>query len=400
MKSTGDINKHLIKSGEISYPFEVKDLEHWDAQALTIILVVWDIHQKRGWWIWINQAINFLAEANTAWRKKSKVNIHIPIENEFNEAGLTKLRHLLANLYYPIISKGRDLTINAKFSFPNTPNGKEKLAEWQRHFATGDEVELDAKYIETFDFPEWWKRLFGETDPNTRWVKIGPARSKVHRPAQIEFITDAGQAKIPYVELWNVKQGTEEVTFTNDRQNIPIKFLFVFSKIAENRMNINADASNLDSVSVFQMLKIGQVLSAQGIMKLTFLDTGDVIDVPMPSSNFPAPDQKIVDFVEKVSFIQNYLGKKILFPESGPFASYEDVFAVNKLISIIQNGYYQYRQNNMTFSMMFLKAGIEILLEDHRDKEGALMHCELPNDESFVEVFSQKVELGPVTQKI
>jgi hypothetical protein len=222
LKSTSNLKKHLPKSGAISYPFEVKDLEHWEGQAIAIILVVWDIRQKRGWWIWINQAIEYLTRENPNWRQKDTVNVHIPSDNEFNEASLARLRQLMADIYYPIISKGRELTIQAKFSFPKTPDGIAKYIELKRHFAAGDEVELDGKYIEIFDFPDWWKRLYGEIDSATMYLKISPTQTKSPIPTQIEFLSEFGQEKIPYVELWNVKQGEEEITFTNEKQNIPL----------------------------------------------------------------------------------------------------------------------------------------------------------------------------------
>ena len=79
--------------------FDVKDLEHWEAQATAVLLAVWDVQQKRGWWIWINHAIEFLSQSNAGWRGKSEVNVHIQLENEFSEDGLKQLRKLLADLY-------------------------------------------------------------------------------------------------------------------------------------------------------------------------------------------------------------------------------------------------------------------------------------------------------------
>ena len=99
LKSVGDIRKRTLKSGFISYPFDVKDLEHWEAQATAVLLAVWDVQQKRGWWIWINHAIEFLSQSNAGWRGKSEVNVHIQLENEFSEDGLKQLRKLLADLY-------------------------------------------------------------------------------------------------------------------------------------------------------------------------------------------------------------------------------------------------------------------------------------------------------------
>jgi hypothetical protein len=37
MKSTDNINKFILKTGDISYPLETKDLVHWRAQAVTVL---------------------------------------------------------------------------------------------------------------------------------------------------------------------------------------------------------------------------------------------------------------------------------------------------------------------------------------------------------------------------
>ena len=397
LKSVDDIQKHTLKSGEISYSFEVKDLEHWEAQATVVILAVWDVQQKRGWWIWINDAIEYLSRNNSGWKSKKKVNVHIHQENEFSENSLKRLRKLLADLYYPIVSKGKELTIQAKFKFPKTSDGQAKYAELEKHFAKGDEVELSGEYIEAFEFPEWWNRLYGnEVNLPAMSLKIGPTKPSTFHPAQIEFISSAGEEKIPYVELWNIKQGDEELTLSNEPQNIPLKFIVVFNKAnSQNKFSFNAKYSNLSNDELLQVLTIQKILSVEGVVRLTFLDFGNETTIRVPPNSFQEPSQSALDFVEKICFIQKNIGVKLHFPEDGSFTR-ADIEAADELVSIIQNGYYQ--QNNRIFTVGLQKEGIGLLLEKY--SETSHLSFQLTTNESFVDILSQRINLGPMTQRI
>lgn len=396
LKSVDSIEKHLLKSGDISYPFEVKDLEHWAVQAVTVFLVIWDVKQNQGWWIWINDAIKFLQENSPDWEQKETANIHLLSKNQLNQSGLSEIRTLLANLYYPIVSKDKELTINTRFSFPKTPEGQAKFEELKRHFAAGDEVELDGKYIELFDFPDWWKRLYGEIDPSGMHLKIMPNRSPTFRPTLFEFVSSTDSEIIPYVELWTVKQGEEEITLTNDQQKIPVKFSIVLNKISrQNQIKINANLSNLDGIEALQILRMQKILSEGGAIKLTLLDSGEVISMPVPPAIFPAPDESVLDFVEKVCNIQKVTGVKIKFLEDGSFTK-KDVQAADELMAIIEKGSYQ--QGGLVFTADLRKPGIAKLLEGVDNSSP--IYFQLEADESFVEILSQKIELGPMLQKI
>src|SRR4051812_26037884 len=51
LKSTADSGKRLHrKTRTIAYPLAVKDLEHWEKQATLVVLVVWDVEKREGWW--------------------------------------------------------------------------------------------------------------------------------------------------------------------------------------------------------------------------------------------------------------------------------------------------------------------------------------------------------------
>jgi hypothetical protein len=303
---------------------------------------------------------------------------------------------VLADLYYPIVSKDKKLIINARFSFPRTEEGKAKFEEIKSYFARGDEAEIDGRFIEVFDFPDWWKRLYGDIEPSGMHLKLAPSRSTAPRPAQFEFVSENGVEIIPYVELWVIKQGEEEITLTNDQQKIPVKFFFVLNKVTrQNQIRINANFSNLNGLSALQILKIQLILSVESRIRLTLLDTGEVITISVPSGSFVAPEQVFVDFVNKICYIQRSMGIRINFPEDGSFTE-RDIQAADELISVIENGNYQ--QSGMIFTIDLRRPGIAKLLEGGDDSSP--IYFQLEADESYVEIFSRKIDLGPILQKI
>jgi hypothetical protein len=396
LKSVATIEDHLLKLGDISYPFKVKDLEHWEAQTVAVVLGVWDVEQQQGWWLWIGDAVQFLSENNPEWRSKDKVNVHIPFKNALNEDSLPRLRHLLAKLYYPVVSKDRELIIQARFVFPQTEQGKDKLAELQEHFATGAEVELDGEYIEAFDPPQWWTRLFGKIDPTSMYLKIGPSKPKGPVPTQVDFISETTEEHVPYVELWNVKQGEEEITLTNEQQDIPVEIVLVLNKAKQqNRITVSTSFEGLDSVAALQVLNVQQALALGGEIRVTFLDTQEVLTIPVPQGTFAAPESGILDLIEKASLIQEETGVELLIPEDGKFAK-QDFHAADELVSVIKTG--RYRQDDVTFSVTILKPGIAVLLEKW-DGESPISF-KIVTPESYVEILSQRMDLGPMVQTV
>ncbi len=227
-------------------------------------------------------------------------------------------------------------------------------------------------------------------------IKLGPQRSLKPYPAQLEFSSIYGNENIPYVELWAVKQGTEEITFTNDQQKIPVQISLVMNKVKKQQnITITPNFKGADFPTIFHLLKIQKILSAEGNIKMKFLETGEDLNIPVPSLSFPPLDQDILDFIENICTIQNSMGIKIQPREDG-FFTFNDKQVADELVSIIEKG--NYKQNGLIFTIELKKAGIGKILE--KREVGPLMDFLLTSDESSVEILTQKIELGPITQRV
>jgi hypothetical protein len=397
LKSVQDIEGYRLKSGVISYRFKVADLEHWENHDPPLFIVVWDINKKEGWWIGADEAILNLDKNKPSWRRQNKVRVHIPRENQLDESGLRRIRHLLADRIFPLISKDKGLDIQAKFEFPPTPEGKAKLAEFERHLAAGDEVEIDGQFIIEFEMPGWWVRLYGELDPKSLYLHLGATKSPTMLPVQIDFFSPQfGNERIPYVEFRSIKEGQEEATISNEYQNIPATFHIILNKLTRQMsFTTTFKFSNVDALTAFQAVRIQQILASGGVVRITRIDTGESDSLPIRPGTSPPPNEVFVKFIENLRTIQRITGKVIRFPHDAGY-SLDDVIAADELVSIISTG--RYRQKGLVFTAELRKPAISMIVKAH--KRGEPIRFQLLTEGSFVKVFLEEFELGPIKQFI
>lgn len=397
LKSVQIVESLKLKSGAISYSFEVADLEHWENQNPPVLLVVWDVSDRRGWWAWTSDAVKILDKKNAGWRSKSKVQVHFPPKNSLDKGGLDKIRHKLADLYYLVISKDNPLNIQTKFVFLQTPEGRAKLAEFERHIAFGDEIELDGRFIEQFELPEWWRRIYGEIEPKTMYLKIGPTKSAETHPVQLDFFSPgSGSERIPYVEFRAVKQGQEEITLSNEHQSIDPKItLRINYKTRECNITFNFQYYQVDPLTLLQMLRIHKILTKGCTVRITLLKTGS-FDLPtVPPATIPAPPDKLIKYAENLVAIQQCSGRVLKLTDEASF-SFENVVNAEELLSIYHSG--SHKQNRLIFTIELRRPDIEQIVEAH--KKGESLYFRLITEESYIELLGEHFDLGPMTQYI
>jgi hypothetical protein len=395
LKSVQNINNYQLKTGKISYPFDVADIDHWDIQIPFVFLVLWDMKDKTGWWIWICDVIGYLNQNNPNWHQQKTVNIHIPIENLLDGNGFNQIRALIANCYFPIIAKDKVLDVHAKFVFPPTQEGKAKLAEFERHIAAGDEVKLDGRYIAELEFPDWFKRIHGEFDTKSMVLQMGPAGSPLMQPAQIDFISAKyGEIRLPYVELQRVKQGVDETTISNEHQNLPFKFQIVFNvKTGIHQITTKIKYGKMDAITALQALRIQQILAHGGKIRITVLETNESDVIPCNVGAFQPPDDDFVRFIENLEKIQRITEHQIHFPEDGNFTQ-NDLNLAEDIASMLDTG--RLHKIGEHFAVNLMKPAILQLMDIHR--KGEPLRFQLSSKESNAEILRQQIKLGPVMQ--
>jgi hypothetical protein len=198
------------KAAHLLYILKPKDLKHWEAFSTPVVLIVWDIKQREGRWALVADIIKELDKNRPQWRNNTKgVSVQIPWENTFADQGLIRLKQLVGQHFYPQISGGKELEINARFSFPNTLQGQEIRQAFERHLKEGEPVTLKGRTIQELHFSEWWQQWFGDYDPDTIELQLGPTSSQHLLPATIDIISNKAEtASVPQVEFRITQAGT------------------------------------------------------------------------------------------------------------------------------------------------------------------------------------------------
>jgi len=396
LKSVQDITQCILDTGEISYQFEVKDLEHWENTNPAVILVIWDIQSKQGWWVSMNEVIESLNRQKKNWRNQANANIHIPQRNELNEKNLPRIRRFLADLFLQTISKTKEITIHTRFEFPNTTEGQEIFGNLRRHITKGDMIIIDGEYIKELRLSDWIERLYGKIDPSCVRLTIGSVASTA-RPAKITYISSLGEESIPYVELQIVKKGTEETTISNENQKNAFIKLKIVINTAQHQFELTMSSffPNLTWDNALIMLRIQHIFSTSGKIKITFYDNNEVIDFSVEKAVFPPMKERIIGFVELICKVQKAFEIQFAFSENIKF-THLDFMAAEKLLDISNCGRYEHA--NMTSSIKASKPDIQKLIEIYDENTPVVVVSE--EEDSYVNILSTKVILGPVHRTI
>ncbi|MEK4404010.1 DUF4365 domain-containing protein [Sporosarcina sp. FSL K6-6792] len=174
------------KEDKVVFDAPVKFLKFCDVCDIPTILVVYDVEQKRGFWLWSQQYISqTLDNFNSTWRDNtSKVTVHIPLMNEVLEEesfyrkikeishkGINEIQQLrkrdTSGYYYTILEE-KDMS-----------NAKKRISAKvyiERSFATSKDsmVELIKKINEKIKNNYYdkgvWKSKMSLSTPDYIWI--------------------------------------------------------------------------------------------------------------------------------------------------------------------------------------------------------------------------------------
>lgn len=391
LKSVQHIEALRLKSGDVSYAFEVDDLKHWEGHAVPVLLVVWEIDTERGCYFWIKDAASQLSSRNPSWRMQKWVNVHFPNSHKFDEPALKKLRLELADYYHEIISKGKEFTVHAEFRFPIKGDGSEKLPEFQRFWDAGDSIELDSRFISKFELPDWWKRLYGHIEITE--LKIVPHENAESTQFQIRFHSKRSETVVlSNVELRMEKGGEKEATFTNKHQNVYyIIRLVINNETNRYHLSITFQFRSIDVYEVRDALTIMQFMSEGCRIIVRNVEIKEEFAVLVPEHSSTAPPSHIIDFIDKLCRIQDEMAMTFTLQEEGVFSS-EDEDIVDQFIAIISTGRFEYSSSLL---IQVAKPGIEILVAILEQQNP--LHISAIKDEVSITLLGKEVLLGSAT---
>ncbi len=215
------------RSADLAYKLDVKDLLHWEVSVTLVVLVIWDVEKQTGWWRPIPEIIKDLDATMNEWRRQKTVAASVPLLNGTDDAGMRRLRYLIAKHSLPLVPKP---DMNVALTFANTEEGLAAYRMFEQALDVGEPVTFEHGFVPAIEFPSWHKRIYGPAGLGEAVkLEIKPAPlEKVAKAVRIEVASPEGHASIAYVELRPVIQGRKRRDLSNEHQKLPIVFSFIF----------------------------------------------------------------------------------------------------------------------------------------------------------------------------
>ncbi|WP_437659435.1 DUF4365 domain-containing protein [Sorangium sp. So ce1182] len=218
LKSVLDAERRKRKRGpeELRYQLKVKDLEHWEVQTTLVVLLVWDVKQRTGYWQTIPALIEALDMRDAEWREQKTVTVPVPAEQGTDDRGLQRLRWVVADRSLPLIARRSPITLR----FAEDSGGKEGWRAFQEALDRGTRVVLEGARAPELDVPAWYRRLYGDRGRADR-VEITSRAPDGSIPVRVEAYSAEGAAALPYVDLRVTRSGRKESVLSNEHQPLP-----------------------------------------------------------------------------------------------------------------------------------------------------------------------------------
>lgn len=345
LKSIQDAQQRRPKGGaeELRYRLEVKDLERWEVQTTPVVLVVWDVRARRGYWQMIPKIVADLDRDNQGWREKKTVTVSVPMDQGTDDAGLRRLRWAVADHQRPLVPQTG--TTEITFSFPPTPEGKAAAQAVHDLIDKGEATTVDGQFVASVRFPEWHDRLYGLLNRPLH-VELKPKPSDRSIAVRIEVESLDGQFALPYdVELRPTRVGRNLLKLADDRPSSPLMVVLTIDKSGEPpRCDLEISRARHGNTVAAERDIIGFLIALthrDARLRLIERETGTVfMRGPTSSANSTYPDIETLhryhDLLGKLCFIQSRAN-------AGEFTlkndlSHEDAHAIDRVFTIMRHG--------------------------------------------------------------
>ncbi|MFO0759008.1 MAG: DUF4365 domain-containing protein [Byssovorax sp.] len=342
LKSAADAERlRRKKSPALGYRLETKDLLHWEVSATLVVLMVWDVEKREGWWRAVPEIVGELDGAGKEWRKKKTATVTVPLANTTDAEGMKQLRWVVADHALPVVPK-QDNAFSIDFA--DSDQGVEARRALERALDLGEPIIFEQGLIPTIKFPSWHRRIYGSAGHGELVkLEIRPSPDKTPKAVRIEIESPEGPASFPYVELRRTVQGRKRLVLTNEHQKLPLVFSFEFEsermKFSFRQVGVGNTPYEARDVAAFMLAG-----TAPGSMlRVINLEDGKALTSPMSSRsriNYdPAAMRRWRDVLDKICFIQQRaIGHGAVSPEALHNVTNADVDDIECVFHIFREG--------------------------------------------------------------
>ncbi|WP_437314654.1 DUF4365 domain-containing protein [Sorangium sp. So ce385] len=305
LKSVVDAEKRKRKRGpdELRYRLDVKDLEHWEVQTSLVVLLVWDVEQRTGYWQTIPAIIEALDARDAAWRQRKTVTVPVPTEQGTDDRGLKQLRWLVADWSLPLVAKRSPLTLRCA----ENSGGKETWSAFQEALDRGTHIVFQGAAAPQIEMPSWYRRLYGGRGRVER-VEITSRPPDGSIPVRVEVSSAEGAAALPYVDLRVTRQGRKERVLSNEHQSLPYALEVTLIEGGESTLRLWPRRFGNTVQEAREVAAFSLALTGPGSrIRVYAIDRGRLLsDSPVPEEFHDHAEQARVrlEALDKLAFIE------------------------------------------------------------------------------------------------
>jgi hypothetical protein len=340
LKSTANSAELTLKqSPTLSYDLEVKDLLHWEVSTSLVVLILWDVKLRTGWWRPIPEIIKDLDTMPKAWREQKTAAVSVPLANGTDDDGLSMLRWKVATHNISLISKPE--TSEYVLSFSQSEGNWKGFEALQQALDTGEPVLLEGELVPSIEWPEWHRLAYGAAYPKPISIHVSPSPSTASITVRVEAESSEAAAALSYVELRCVAQGRTRISLDNEHQGLPLVVAFeaaetgAWLRLKQARRGRNVYEA-LDAAS-FVLATMGNGCTIRVMNLATGQEIFTVGSPQEPTKEVVERARRLHGLLDKLCFIQRRIAAQGTLSLADGI-SREDVEATALLFKILGSG--------------------------------------------------------------
>lgn len=286
--------------------------------------------------------------------------------------------------------------INSNFMFDTqSSEGKEALEKFQEHFKKGSTVEIEGKHIDFVKFPEFLPDFMKPINSEEAKFILQPIRGEHKLPISIELISEDGKlAELDYIEAESIQQGSEEITFANDNQDVPwqVKITIgLVDRLFHMEFQFNMEMENLTLQQELTCLKFIRGMKNGGRVKIKLLGKGLIIhEGELPANPNLTVSDKWINLLERLVFIQTRVNT-IFFKDKKFEISANEANQIFYVANILESGKLETPSNSLKLVATIEQA--KTILEIFGDGVAKNLTYKFEETEK-IQIWGTQVDLG------
>ena len=339
LKSTADSAALKRKrSPTLAYELEVKDLLHWEVSTTLVVLVIWDVKMRTGWWRPIPEIIKDLDASTKGWRKNKTGAVSVPLANGTDDAGLKVLRRAVARHNLPLVQGDKSFALS--MSFASTEDGRRGADALREALDEGEPIELKGEMVPHIKWPAWHIRTYGD-DAQPVAIQVTPMGQDRSLPVRIEVESPEGRLVYPYVDMRYKKSGNKRLVMSNQHQQlallITLEMLDEETTLTFSPRYAGHDVYELREAAAFTLA----FKSKGAVVRISNLTNGELMLESGPSESV-AEDELLRlrnwhAFTDRLCFVQQRMAKHGRLSIEGDLTPAE-VATADKLFGLFRSG--------------------------------------------------------------